>query len=158
MSLKKYQNIKSFKAAREQGFTIVELLIVIIVIAILAALVITAYTGVQNQARNAERKTDINETAKALAAFNSSSGGVFTCAQFTAAAEPFLLAGLSSIGGIKVDPAIFRSPGQSAWSYEAPGTPSSGPDKYGCVNVDSNTLELSWTEEGGGLKTRTVKW
>lgn len=39
------------KRARARGFTIVELLIVIIVIAILAAIVIVAYTGVQERAR-----------------------------------------------------------------------------------------------------------
>ena len=34
----------------KQGFTIVELLIVIVVIAILAAITIVAYTGIQNRA------------------------------------------------------------------------------------------------------------
>src|SRR3990167_7120228 len=44
---------------RQQGFTIVELLIVIVVIGILAALVITTFTGIQQKARNTERQTDI---------------------------------------------------------------------------------------------------
>ena len=43
----------------EHGFTIVELLIVIVVIGILAALVITTFTGIQQKARNTERETDI---------------------------------------------------------------------------------------------------
>lgn len=41
------------------GFTIVELLIVIVVIGILAALVIVTYNGIQQKARDTERKTDI---------------------------------------------------------------------------------------------------
>jgi len=48
----------SFKQ-NNKGFTIVELLIVIVVIGILAALVITTFTGIQQRARNTERQTDI---------------------------------------------------------------------------------------------------
>src|SRR3989344_267056 len=45
---------------KQQGFTIVELLIVIVVIGILATLVITTFTGIQQKARNTKRQTDIN--------------------------------------------------------------------------------------------------
>lgn len=44
---------------KNRGFTIVELLIVIVVIGILAALVIVTYNGIQQKARDTERKTDI---------------------------------------------------------------------------------------------------
>ncbi len=45
---------------QESGFTIVELLIVIVVIGILAALVLNTFQGVQARARDTERTTDIN--------------------------------------------------------------------------------------------------
>jgi len=44
---------------RQSGFTIVELLIVIVVIGILATLVIVTFTGIQQKARDSKRKTDI---------------------------------------------------------------------------------------------------
>lgn len=44
---------------KENGFTIVELLIVIVVIGILALLVITTFSGIQQRARNTNRQTDI---------------------------------------------------------------------------------------------------
>ncbi|MEO8863266.1 MAG: prepilin-type N-terminal cleavage/methylation domain-containing protein, partial [Candidatus Saccharimonadales bacterium] len=44
---------------KQQGFTIVELLIVIVVIGILAALVITTFTGIQQKGRDTERTTDL---------------------------------------------------------------------------------------------------
>lgn len=44
---------------KQQGFTIVELLIVIVVIGILAALVINTFNGIQQKARDTERQTDI---------------------------------------------------------------------------------------------------
>jgi type IV pilus assembly protein PilA len=47
------------RKSNQKGFTIVELLIVIVVIGILAALVITTFTGIQQRARNTERETDI---------------------------------------------------------------------------------------------------
>lgn len=49
-----------------RGFTIVELLIVIVVIGILAAITVVAYNGIQNRARNTERQTDIQAIHKAL--------------------------------------------------------------------------------------------
>ena len=45
---------------KESGFTIIELLIVIIVIGILATLVITTFSGIQRNARNRTREADIN--------------------------------------------------------------------------------------------------
>lgn len=48
------------------GFTIVELLIVIVVIGILAAIVIVSYSGIQQRATDAVRQSDIDATAKAL--------------------------------------------------------------------------------------------
>lgn len=49
-----------------QGFTIVELLIVIIVIAILAAITIVAYNGIQQRARNSQVISGTNAYLKTL--------------------------------------------------------------------------------------------
>lgn len=48
------------------GFTIVELLIVIVVIAILVAISIVAYIGIQESARDSQRQQDMNTITKAL--------------------------------------------------------------------------------------------
>lgn len=57
-----------------KGFTIVELLVVIVVIGILALLVITTYGGIQAKARNAKRQTDIASLQTQLEAFFSQNG------------------------------------------------------------------------------------
>lgn len=57
-----------------KGFTIVELLIVIVVIGILALLVITTYSGIQAKARNSKRQTDIQSLQTQLEAFFSQNG------------------------------------------------------------------------------------
>jgi prepilin-type N-terminal cleavage/methylation domain-containing protein len=59
---------------RQSGFTIVELLIVIVVIAILATLVIVTFTGIQKKARDSQRQTDINALDSHLEAFYAQSG------------------------------------------------------------------------------------
>lgn len=51
---------------KRKGFTIVELLIVIVVIGILAAITIVAYNGIQARARDSIRNQDIKNIAKAL--------------------------------------------------------------------------------------------
>lgn len=55
-------------ARNGSGFTIVELLIVIVVIGILAAITIVAYNGIQDRARSGKAKADINQLAKAMTA------------------------------------------------------------------------------------------
>lgn len=48
------------------GFTLVELLIVIVVIGILAAITLVAYNGVQAKARDSNRQSGISDIVKAL--------------------------------------------------------------------------------------------
>ena len=56
---------------RTQGFTIVELLIVIVVIGILALLVITTYSGIQAKARDSKRQSDVGALQTQLEAYYS---------------------------------------------------------------------------------------
>lgn len=56
------------------GFTIVELLIVVVVLAILAALVIVAYNGVQERARNSRRQSAINAAQKIVEVYSAENG------------------------------------------------------------------------------------
>ncbi len=59
---------------RSKGFTIVELLIVIVVIAILATLVIVTFTGIQEKARDSQRQTDINALDSHIEAYYAQTG------------------------------------------------------------------------------------
>lgn len=55
----------------KRGFTLVELLIVIVVIAILAAISIVAFNGVQQRGRDSSRQSDVSNIVKALTAYNA---------------------------------------------------------------------------------------
>lgn len=61
-------------APRTSGFTIVELLIVIVVIAILAAITIVAYSQISARARDAERKDELTTLAKVTHLYNVDKG------------------------------------------------------------------------------------
>ena len=58
----------------QKGFTIVELLIVIVVIGILAAITIVAYNGIQTRARDAKRTADISSIQKAIELYKADNG------------------------------------------------------------------------------------
>lgn len=57
------------------GFTIVELLIVIVVIAILATITIVAYNGIQQRARDSRRVQDLAMLSKATKLYAIDNGG-----------------------------------------------------------------------------------
>lgn len=65
----------------KQGFTIVELLIVIVVIAILAAISVVAYTGIQNRAYDTTVKSDLRNVASTLQQYFAIHGTYPTHAQ-----------------------------------------------------------------------------
>ena len=79
---------------KTKGFTIVELLIVIVVIGILAAISLVAYTNIQSKARDSDRKSDIAAIKKALelyyidnGTYPSSSGSTTINGSWTTSAD-----------------------------------------------------------------------
>ncbi len=72
----------SLKQTKARGFTIVELLIVIVVIAILAAITIVAYNGIQNRAKTSSGQAAANALDKKLEAFNTINSAYPTYCQF----------------------------------------------------------------------------
>ncbi|QQG50996.1 MAG: type II secretion system protein [Candidatus Saccharibacteria bacterium] len=102
---------------RTKGFTIVELLIVIVVIAILAAITIVAYNGIQGRARDSQRVQDMNTIIKALEVYKTLNGTYPAPVSTTgaagwevsttgSAATNFLsaLTGTSGVSKVPVDP------------------------------------------------------
>jgi prepilin-type N-terminal cleavage/methylation domain-containing protein len=70
------KDVSSFETLRKNdGFTIVELLIVIVVIGILAAIVIVAYNGIQNSAHNTAVQQDLRQAKMKIEAYRIDPNG-----------------------------------------------------------------------------------
>lgn len=70
------------KKIRNGGFTIVELLIVIVVIGILAALVIVTYNGIQKRGENAKTVSSVQAYKKALLQYATENGSYPAVGQY----------------------------------------------------------------------------
>jgi prepilin-type N-terminal cleavage/methylation domain-containing protein len=71
---------------KQTGFTIVELLIVVVVIAILAAITIVAYTGIQNRSKESALATSATQVGKKLEVFKIDNSDTYpTTANFNTA-------------------------------------------------------------------------
>ena len=62
---------------KNKGFTLIELLVVISIIGILATLMISRYGMAEKSARDAERKSDLNQYRIALENYASQTGGTY---------------------------------------------------------------------------------
>ncbi|MBC7746515.1 prepilin-type N-terminal cleavage/methylation domain-containing protein [Pedobacter sp.] len=101
----------------QKGFTIVELLIVIVVIGILAGLVLNTFSGVQKRARDTQRQTDLNSLATQLEVYYNDNAGY-----------P-LLASINNTTLKGLDSGATMAPGQTTSSMTATGAPTK--DQYG---------------------------
>jgi prepilin-type N-terminal cleavage/methylation domain-containing protein len=110
-----------------RGFTIVELLIVIVVIGVLAALVLNSFAGVQAKARDVERDTDVKAVATQLEAlYNQAGAGSYpptyatntTVSGATGANLQYDADVSGSSGALKgIDLGSLRAPGKTTNSY-----------------------------------------
>jgi type II secretion system protein G len=136
---------------KQQGFTIVELLIVIVVIGILAALVITTFTGIQQKARNTERTTDIKAIHGQVEAYYAQNGKYPTLANLNDSTwRTTNMKGLDS-EALK-DPkgsaqTLVASPAANSYSYAVTAS-----DGTACDNTTKDCAQytLTATYEGGG--------
>lgn len=113
--------IKTLK--KDRGFTIVELLIVIVVIAILAAIVIVAYNGVQNRANTTKAQTNASAVQKVAEAYNADNS-VYpgTIAHFAAASSVKLPAGVTVVSAAATPFGLTSVNGKTSVAYQYKGS------------------------------------
>ena len=127
---------------RNKGFTIVELLIVIVVIGILALLVITTYSSIQQKARNSKRASDIKSIQTHVEAYFTLSGHYPSLTDMNTAS--FLTANMSSLDqNALIDPlnptqskTLVNAPVAKSYSYQptqSDGSTSCESDDTTCV-------------------------
>ncbi|MCM0081466.1 type II secretion system GspH family protein [Geomonas sp. Red32] len=67
----------SDSAYDQEGFSLIEMVVVVAIIAILASLAIPAYSQIEDLARNARAVVEIREMEHAIAAYSIEHGGVY---------------------------------------------------------------------------------
>ena len=143
--------------SNKRGFTIVELLIVIVVIAILAAISIVAYNGIQDRAKNIRVQSDIKQVATLIEMYYAQEGtypstgslsNVYSDANCTFAADS---------NGAKTKQWV---PGITETLPQNPGLVGTGvahtASKGGCYLYSSNGTEYilsAWNAKRGGSST-----
>jgi prepilin-type N-terminal cleavage/methylation domain-containing protein len=157
--------MKLNKIKQNQGFTIVELLIVIVVIGILALLVITTYTGIQQKARNTKRDTDLSAIQTQLEAFYQTNGYYPNLTDMNSAT--WVTANLRSLDQTAlIDPsnaaqsmALVSAPAAKSYAYDATNAAGATCDGASPADQACTSYVLTATYEGqvNGSSTLTKK-
>lgn len=141
-------NINTVK--RDRGFTIVELLIVIVVIAILAAITIVAYNGITRRANGSAAQSAANTLVKKAEAANANFGSYpSSVAEFTTqnsvTSQEGSLAGSGLTLGTPAD-----GNGKNTVSYQKCTTPASTNEaRVGYWNYTLSTPAITYITVGG---------
>lgn len=137
-----HTNIKS--RIKERGFTIVELLIVIVVIAILATITIVAYSGITSRANTTKAQTNAANVQKVLESFNANRGSY-----------PLTITEITGYGGTAGDSSrlpsgitVLRGPGGTMTSGAFPAT---GTAPAGLANILNSAGVITPLSSGNGL-------
>ena len=115
---------------RESGFTLLELLIVIVIIGILALLIIPNITSAPKKARDTQRKTDLRAVQKGLEEyFVSNNNYPAALSDLTTGNPPIMKA-------VPVDP---KNSGDLVYTYAPTGSPANAYTLKACLENGGDT-------------------
>ncbi len=133
---------------KTKGFTLVELLIVIVVIAILAAISIVAYNGVTQKARDDERISDARNIINAISSYNAENEGKWLTASD---ADKTILKGYNTVKvpAKAVDKLSDNTVDKDHYKLETCGSPQTGA-KITIWNEAKNAIHTETYTAGSG--------
>ena len=133
------------------GFTIIELLVVIVVIGILASITAVTFRGVQQRARDAQRRSDLTIIAKALEYYKidngSYPGSPGWCTQISNPAHPDVANAISTYTGTLPKDPSYRNTYRDYFFY------NNGASPYGLYAQMETTSMANGSYPTGGCTT-----
>lgn len=143
------RNNEMVAALKKNGFTLIELMIAITIIAVLATVGLVMYTSVQKNARVAKRLRDLDAMKVALESYKTATGfyppagtaGTFVC---TAGALGMLVP--NYMPSMPADPLDATSSGTNCYEYTANATTNATEYKI-------RTKTALWAASGGEMNT-----
>ena len=112
-----------------KGFTMIELLVVISIIGILAALAMVSFTSSQKQARDSQRKSDLRQYSTSLEGFGNQNNGLYPAYAVPSGVQASLSSGLCARLGLtncSEDPKNITDSSYPFYRYQSNGTAVNG--------------------------------
>jgi prepilin-type N-terminal cleavage/methylation domain-containing protein len=137
------------------GFTIVELLIVIVVVCVLAGLLVITYSGIQSKSRNATRQTDIQTLQNDVETFFSQNGYYPSLSDLNN--SKWLAKNMQKLSqneGVLVDPLSKCNPSTSKCLV---GSPKAKAFSYAVTDANGNSCESDDTNCAKYILTATYE-
>jgi prepilin-type N-terminal cleavage/methylation domain-containing protein len=154
--------INTSHLSKMRGFTIVELLIVIVVIGILAAIVIVAYNGIQDRAKNTKYQTDAKALQKGAEAVNADLGSYpkgTTTADLISTTNSTTVVGFNATTTFKIPSGVsvvYSAVGAVPTNAAATTAADGSPRTYTVTPCTTAGVKIYYPVRGGALATLLV--